>query len=790
MELLPVEDVGSIVSMQAGVVNGHFRGGRTTEVSYLIDGMQVDESFGGEGKTVEIETEAISDLEVITGTFNAEYGRAMSGIVNAVTKTGSNEYHGSFSGAMGNYYTANDDIFLGLEAKDIDRNKDFKINLSGPIIKDHLHFFLNYRFRNNKNYLNGIRRFRVTDYSDYYSSDNPEFWYTEQTGDSAYVSMDKDIMQSFMGKVSTRLFEKFNLSLLYTMNEDEWHSYDHAFKYNPDGMAASHRNSNMLAFTLNQSVSQRLFYEFKYSRIENNFGYYVYKNPQDSGYVHDVYLSDAGPGFFTGGQQKGHTLRDLLQDNLKFDLTWQITKNHKIKAGLIYIQHDLDNKERTIRNLYADKPEESEFNWIVLDDGTMKIDYPNYVPVTMSDSTVYSDIYRVKPMEFATYMQDEISYGDLVMNIGLRYETFDPATKYPTQLRNPDNSSFFPLVDEAGNVMKDEEGNEIPDPERMSSYKNADVKSQISPRLGLSYTLAKTAVLHFSYGHFFNNPPMYAMYQNHSFLIPPSDYGTVLGNPNLKAEKTVQYEVGLWQQLNDYMDIDVALFYRDIYDLLSTKIVSTYNQVEYGLYTNKDYGNVRGLEIKYNMFWHKVSAIMNYTLQYTRGVADNPTQTYTRAGDSMDPIPKLIPMNWDQRHTFNISLGYSDKNFGGTLTGYYNSGTPYTWAPISENVLSRVNLYSNNAWQPSGISVDFNGYYSIKLKDNLSLRFTLAIYNLFDRLNENWVNAATGRAYTAIVRENDLNNHRSNFNEYKDTYQNPAMYSAPRQIKIGMGITF
>ena len=59
-----------------------------------------------------------------------------------------------------------------------------------------------------------------------------------------------------------------------------------------------------------------------------------------------------------------------------------------------------------------------------------------------------------------------------------------------------------------------------------------------------------------------------------------------------------------------------------------------------------------------------------------------------------------------------------------------------------------------------------------------------------DRLNENWVNATTGRAYTAIVRESDLLSHRSNFNEYKDTYQNPAMYSAPRTIKLGMGINF
>ena len=47
MEKLPIEDLGAVVGMQAGVVEGRFRGGRSTEVTYMIDGIQVDEVFGG-----------------------------------------------------------------------------------------------------------------------------------------------------------------------------------------------------------------------------------------------------------------------------------------------------------------------------------------------------------------------------------------------------------------------------------------------------------------------------------------------------------------------------------------------------------------------------------------------------------------------------------------------------------------------------------------------------------------------------------------------------------------------
>jgi hypothetical protein len=219
-------------------------------------------------------------------------------------------------------------------------------------------------------------------------------------------------------------------------------------------------------------------------------------------------------------------------------------------------------------------------------------------------------------------------------------------------------------------------------------------------------------------------------------------------------------------------------------------VITTYNQIRYGLYSNKDYGNARGLEVKYDLRWGNVTAFLNYTLQYTRGNADNPTFNFSREGENLDPIRILIPMSWDQRHTLNVTVGYHKKNYGATLTAYYNSGTPYTWQPISASILSRINLLPNNAWQPSTYSVDFAGYYTIPLSRWSNIRFELNIYNLFDRLNEVWVNPQTGRAYTAIIRETDIAGHRSDFNEYIDRVQNPSMFSAPRLIKFGIRFVF
>ncbi len=756
IEILPVESIGAVVSMQPGVVAGHFRGGRITEVSYLVDGLQVDESFAGEGKTVDLEPEAIQDLEVITGTFNAEYGRAMSGVVNAVTKDGGEAFHGAFSGEMGNYYTSHDDIFMGLQSSDLDRNQDYKFQLSGPLLTKKLSFFTNYRAQDYKNHLNGIRRFEVDNLSNFQGDDEAN-WFSEHTGDSAYVPMNNSKNISFLGKISANFAKSVKLSLLYTRNDDEWHNYDHAFKYNPDGLPTAYRETDMYALQFNHMLSPKAFYEIKLSYIDNFNGWYIFSNPLDPGYVHDRYYYNDGPGFYTGGQQKDHNLRTLKDYNAKLDLSWQVNKRHSLKGGFLFTQHNLNNHSVQIRNLYYGTDLENDF----------------YQPVVFPDSSVYSDIYEVEPQEFSAYVQDKIEYNEMVINAGLRYDYFYSNTVFPSERRNPANQLSYP-----------------DNPEYMSTYLKSDPQSQVSPRLGLSYQLSDVALLHFSYGHFFQMPPMYALYDNHSFQVAPTNYETTMGDAQIKAEKTVQYELGLWQQIIPGMGIEVALFYRDIYDLLSAKVVTTFNQIRYGLYSNKDYGNAKGLELKYDFARGKLSTHVNYTLQFTRGNADNPRFTFDREGDNRDPVPTLIPMSWDQRHTLNATVGYNTGRYGLTATGYFNSGVPYTWSPLSENLLARVNLLPNNAKQPSQTSVDLAAYYNLRMVGEVDLRFTLSVYNLFDNLNEVSVNSQTGRAYTAIVTPSDLAAHRSDFNDYYDRVQDPEMYSAPRYVKLGMGVSF
>ncbi len=87
-----VSNVTDIITQQAGVVQDdneiHIRGGRNYENSYLVDGVSVQDPLSGTGYGLQLSSNSLEEVEVITGGYNAEYGQATSGVVNVRTKDG------------------------------------------------------------------------------------------------------------------------------------------------------------------------------------------------------------------------------------------------------------------------------------------------------------------------------------------------------------------------------------------------------------------------------------------------------------------------------------------------------------------------------------------------------------------------------------------------------------------------------------------------------------------------------------------------------------------------------
>ena len=835
IKILPIKDVASIVSMQAGVVEGHFRGGRSTEVTYLVDGVRTDDTYGRNSQTVYLEPSVLKDLEVITGTFNAEYGRAMSGVVNQVTKDGGDTYESSFSSRYENYFTNNTHIFPGISEYQINLNQDYSMQFSGPIIKDKISFFVNLRHQDNLGHLNGYDYFNVDNYSNF-TADSTFNYYSEHTGshviedycsnskgaaltsleidnqnpssceqfgdcevifneltyngsysiivysnnsslisnemcagdiyndyqqlyqdsfvttrfikatlrteNNSAIAMNNSASTSYLGKLTFRPIGPLKISLMHTNNDYEGHWYNHFYKYSPDSRSANYSNNSFSSLFVNYMFNTSAFFDLKISSNKKIDQSFVYENPLDSRYVADYYYRNES-SFLQGGQDKGHNTKKLNDFNFKLDFNWQLNSVHNIKYGIDNVSHDLSIRNYTIR-----------------DSSSTDLTYNPYIFKGVRSS--FSEEYDVKCYELSAYFQDKMEFKEMVLNFGLRYDMFDPNTYYPSDYRNPGND----LINVGQSILL-----------------KTDKKYQVSPRFALSYQVGDAALLRFSYGHFFQMPPLYAMYSNSDLLISPNNYQTILGNPNLEAEKTVNYEMGFWQELNKSMGVEIVLFYKDIYNLLSTSTITTYNTIKYGLYSNKDYGNVRGLEVTYDYNEGPISVMANYTFQYTRGIADSPTTSFSREGANQDPITRLIPLAWDQRHTMNATLGYNMKKYGLTVSAYYNSGSAFTFTPIAENSLANINLLPNNSYKPSNYIVNISSYYNLQ---KIGARITAEIYNLFDTLNEYGVNSQTGRAYSAILNDSDIASFRNNYTSIEDTYQDPSAYGTPRSIKIGL----
>ena len=141
--------LGAAAGSQGDAMGVSFSGSTSLENQYYVDGVNTTNlTFGTVGSPVI--NDFIEEIEVITGGYNAEYGRATGGIVNVVTKSGSNEFKGSIFGYWqpGALTAAAKITPVNASSIDLTPNTayqaDFGFELGGPIIKDKLWFFVGF----------------------------------------------------------------------------------------------------------------------------------------------------------------------------------------------------------------------------------------------------------------------------------------------------------------------------------------------------------------------------------------------------------------------------------------------------------------------------------------------------------------------------------------------------------------------------------------------------------------------------------------------------------------------
>ena len=733
IELLPIQDLQEIVNLQAGVVEGHFRGGRVGEVQFQVDGVTVNNPYDN-SLSMRLDRSILQEVQVISGTFDAEYGQAMSGVVNAVLKDGGDEFELSAEAFGGGF------VFPGHEERLVGDDfqpssvQNYQISVSGPLAQTETTFFASGRYYSFDDYIVGERIFVPTDDSD------TQNHVIRASGDGEFVPLGFNREWSGVAKLTNRHFERAKLSYQILANRVESRRSNYAFRFNPDGLSEQSTRSVSHGPDWTHTFGSSTFLDL--SLRHNYFSYSDFA-------FEDLY----DPRYDAAGEPEDDETYAIgaIIEGVELTRYWQQTRNYIVKSSLSH-QATPEHQLKVGVEIQAPDVEFGVPGHLSLASGTLErhVDEPPDFPPVRS----------YFPRFASSYVQDVIELPDLIVRAGLRVDHFDARSSIPSDPKNP------------ANTISDS----------LQSYpRDTTAKTVWSPRVGVSYPIEDRAAVHFSYGHFYQYPSLNDLFSNSDYQIlanlqagDAGKYG-VLGNPDVRPEKTVQYEIGYKHAFSDDLGVDVTSFYKDIRDLLGVEFVTTYTGAEYYRFTNTDFGNVFGVTTTLD---HRrlgpFSLAVDYTWQQALGNSSDPRESATRAEGGEDPRPRLAPFNWDQRHTLNSTLTLQrpgDYSVSAILRAA--SGQPYT--PVIGSGGFGSGLVENSGRKPTGVLLDLRAEKSVSTMGN-SFNLFARIFNVFDaRYFNGFVFNSTGSPdYSRFPKPDEV------------TLMDPSRYYPPRRIEIGV----
>ncbi len=898
---MPRDTVNGILMTQAGVAvqnasgSVHIRGGRSMEIKYLIDGIPVnDPIFRGLG--LQISTNALEQMEVITGGFNAEHGDAQSGVINLITKAGTHKFKGRLRYRVGQWGTHHGDpiygpwfdpdndfrpvalepfrgIFIGkpyayqtpyrgdpvtveeLENREGDEKVTFTEIVPGvyadrtenplqPVIdpetgeevmdeatgevvmerrpfKDADGTVIDYE--NRKVILLDGYEVDLEQYSELFNATKDynlspshigefalsgpilgnrlTFSFASQfRRDESYLPNDDSGGYTLQGKLKFEVTPNIKLLASGLYDEREVNYYGGSLRFVPRAIDVGNRDGRSLSVQLSHNINSGTFYTLTYGQFdrssksnqpgkvwdplnktfeENAWDPELsYEQNQEEGRIRNPpQQAYNDTTYFVAGDNNSWSRRSSNSTIIKGDFSSQITENHQLQTGL----------ELTSNALYY-------------------LGTTNY-----GSSNLYMEYYDVTPTSIALYAQDKMEYAGMIVNVGLRYDQYNPDGISPTEPRDPlelnDDGTIKTIrhhINEDGEIQMSDNGeiqlvtssDEIVERDELPVYLTdifesferedqyiraglpvikdpvkASVKHMIAPRLGISYPITERTKLHFTYGHYYQIPRGDDLYENLSFDMR----GAIRrrGNPDMEPEKTIAYEVGIIQQFTDDLTVDITGFTKDIDNLVSSVHVDITN--DYSYFINDIYGRVQGFELlirKWRTGNSPVSGMLSYTYAVAKGKGSSRTLGYLTYYRQQPEVTESHPLNWDQRHIVSAALDIqlpftSAVNF----VGRYASGLPYTpnpRAPIKPAV--------NSKRYPATYNVDALVSKRSRIS-GITYTFFADIRNIFNTKNlNNILDAVTYDRYGIPLTA--------------QKHTSPGSWSSPRLVMVGVSLDF
>jgi len=505
--------------------------------------------------------------------------------------------------------------------------------------------------------------------------------------------------------------------------------------------------------------------------------------------------------YLAGGHSHSFSERINQTYLLSGSLTWQMNNTHQFKMGIGAKSHRMQYKAYSIFV-------QENLDWIptikTTESSFANDSYDNWLTDAVSKLSLDSRT----PKEAYVYLQDKIELTDMIVNIGLRYDYFDPNYFVPSDYKDPENptywlytlansdsariDTFFQFsgeVTDFDQILDTLDANGEQWQDYNDFYVDTEVVHQFSPRIGVAYPITDKGIIHFSYGHFFQIPTFTYLYSNPEMEISTASNESTLGNASLKPQKTVTYEIGLQQELSADLGIEIIAFYKDFSGLLSLDQYEKYNTVNYMVYSNRDYGDSRGITFSVNKRrTGLISASADYTYLVAQGNASNPLALFyaNQSDPPAEVVKQVLPLDWDQTHTVNVNVTLSEPgSWGISILTKYGSGLPYT--PTYQG--SSLDA-PNSDRRPNYFNVDMNMHKAVSFA-GLDWTVFMKVYNALNTMNERSVFSDTGRAtYSLIPTYTPDNGDTYGRHSLSDWLTRPAYFSSPRQFRIGLSTSF
>ncbi len=807
-----VKSVEDVLRLQAGVVkqgnNLFIRGGRANEVQYLVDGIPTNSilansngalttasqneelqkvyagvqsgTIGGGSTGVSISANAVQSVSVQTSGFDADYGNAQSGVINIVTKSGTDHYTAATQFRTDKLASTNEnEKYSSFALGGPDPISKYLLPGLGVTIPGSLTFFLNadvdqsdgpYRYDHNQYYNPIERQIQLNG-----------FLGGILNGLGFRYRDDQQNTFTFNTKIKYDPSGSDQISYGYRASLSSRHDYFQLWKYRADSsmLNASLGIQHVLSWT--HFFTQNSFLRFYLGKVEQHDGNDVAGiKPSDYSSAWQN-LDPSQTGFNELGTDQDWL--DALTNvyTARVDFNSQVHPLHLLKVGLEFNYEEINSTE-----IYRPT--------VALNDSNGNPVYPPYPTYLNRNKGEYPGYGQYRwnlnnyPNRGAAYIQDNIEFSGLNLHLGIRYDYFDIGKQvfyqdfinaWTDALNDPNTPDSLKLLPQWPKNVTD--GN---------TFKYYALHGYFSPRLSIGYPVTDRIVFYFNYGHFLQFPTRDQYYRDPTIV---GISGNLIGNPDLKPQRTIAYEAGFEDQFTDDMAFALHAFYKDDFDY-----AQAFERAGNNFYRNFDYASTRGFELTFNQsYTGNLSTSLSYSYQIAKGRSSNPLANIFQP---QFELPRESRLDHDQEQTANLFLTYRVSprepgkffglpfvnNYGISLTWSYGSGLPYT--PFGGRTTYRNVYLYNSESKPFTSTVNLSMYKGFLVMDHLNMMITLDVTNLFNRRNVNNVVNYTGAPWA--YGDYDPATMQMYSWRVADSYLDPTNFSDFRQIILGVKLNW